>query len=51
MPEVKPTPGAEVKKPDAQQKNDAPKVPTSPAPKAAEPPKAPDAKETTAAGK
>ena len=51
MPEAKPTPGAEVKKPDAQQKNDAPKVPTSPAPKAAEPPKAPDAKETTAAGK
>ena len=51
MPEAKPTPGAEVKKPDAQQKNDAPKVPTSPAPKAAEPLKAPDAKETTAAGK
>lgn len=51
MPEAKPTPGAEVKKPDAQQKNDAPKVFTSPAPKAAEPPKAPDAKETTTAGK
>ena len=51
MPEAKSAPGAEVKKPDAQQKNDAPKVPTSPAPKAAEPPKAPDAKETTAVGK
>lgn len=51
MPETKSAPGAEVKKPDAQQKNDAPKVPTSPAPKAAEPPKAPDAKETTAVGK
>ncbi|MBQ6999486.1 MAG: ParB N-terminal domain-containing protein [Oscillospiraceae bacterium] len=51
MPEAKSAPGAEVKKPDAQQKNDAPKAPTSPAPKAAEPPKAPDAKETTAVGK
>lgn len=51
MPEAKSAPGAEVKKPDTQQKNDAPKVPTSPAPKAAEPPKAPDAKETTAVGK
>ena len=49
MPEVKPTPGAEVKKPDAQQKNDAPKAPGSPAPKVAEPPKVPNAKE--AAGK
>ena len=49
MPEAKSAPGAEVKKPNAQQKNDAPKVPTSPAPKAAEPPKVPDAKE--AAGK
>lgn len=45
MPEAKPTPGAEVKKSDAQQKNDAPKAPGSPAPKAAEPPKVPDAKE------
>lgn len=45
MPEAKSAPGAEVKKPDAQQKNDAPKVPTSPAPKAAEPPKVPDAKD------
>ena len=49
MPEAKPTPGAEVKKSDAQQKNDAPKAPGSPAPKVAEPPKVPDAKE--AAGK
>lgn len=45
MPEAKSAPGAEVKKPDAQQKNDAPKVPTSPASKAAEPPKVPDAKD------
>lgn len=49
MPEAKPTHGAEVKKLDAQQKNDAPKAPGSPAPKVAEPPKVPDAKE--AAGK
>lgn len=49
MPEAKPTPGAEVKKSDAQQKNDVPKAPSSPAPKVAEPPKVPDAKE--AAGK
>ena len=49
MPEAKPTPGAEVKKSDAQQKNDVPKAPGSPAPKVAEPPKVPDAKE--AAGK
>lgn len=49
MPEAKSAPGAEVKKPDTQQKNDAPKAPGSPAPKVAEPMKVPDAKE--AAGK
>ena len=51
MPEAKPAPGAEVKKTDAQQKNDTPKDPTSPKPTAAEPPKTPDTKDAAIVGK
>lgn len=50
MPEANPTPGAEVKKPDAQQKNDAPKVPPAPVQKPAEKPKAPEVKAASAPG-
>ena len=50
MPEAKPTPGAEVKKSDVQQKNDAPKVPPAPAQKSAEKPKAPEVKAASAPG-
>lgn len=50
MPEAKPTPGAEVKKPDAQQKNDAPKVPPAPVQKPAEKPKATEVKAASAPG-
>ena len=50
MSEAKPTPGAEVKKPDAQQKNDAPKIPPASVQKPAEKPKAPDGKAASAPG-
>ena len=50
MPEAKTTPGIDTKKPEEQQKNDAPKVPPAPVQKPAEKTKAPEVKAASALG-